>query len=337
MIAAVFSGNKNIDLCDYSLRTLEKNELLIKVACCGVCGTDRHIYEGKASSIIPVILGHEFSGIIVEKGDSDYKFNIGDKVAIDPNIYCGHCDYCRKGMVNFCENLKALGVSMNGGFAEYSIVPASQAYLLPPDFDLSIAAFSEPLSCCLRGIGHADIKPGNTAVVIGGGSIGLLMIQLVRNSGASKIILVEPDPYKQKFGIELGADYSFNPYDEKMFEGIKELTDSQVDVVIECVGSKDSVESAINMAGKGGKLVVFGLAPKDQNITLNLQHLFLNELKIFNSFLNPNTFKPAIDLLVNNKINVKQLLTKQIFLKDAANIFSDNNISGSIKVQIINN
>jgi 2-desacetyl-2-hydroxyethyl bacteriochlorophyllide A dehydrogenase len=337
MIAAVFNGKKNIDLCDYSLRTLEKNELLIKVACCGVCGTDRHIYEGKAPSSIPVILGHEYSGIIVEKGDLDSKFNIGDKVAIDPNIYCGHCDYCRKGMVNFCENLKALGVSMNGGFAEYSIVPASQAYFLSPDFDLSIAAFSEPLSCCLRGIEHADIKQGNIVVIIGGGSIGLLMVQLVRNAGASKIILVEPDSYKQKLGIELGADYSLSPYNEKIIEEIKELTDSQVDVVIECVGSKDSVERAIKMAGKGGRVIIFGLAPKDQNVTLNLQYLFQNELKIFNSFLNPFTIKPAIDLLVNKKISVKQLLTKQIYLKDMVNIFSGNNISGSIKVQIINN
>ena len=338
MLAAVFNGNKNIVLSDYPLRTLDKNELMIKVAYCGVCGTDRHIYDGKAPSSTPVILGHEYSGIIIEKGDSNSKFNIGDKVAIDPNIYCGHCDYCRRGMVSFCENLRALGVSMNGGFAEYSIVPASQAYLLPHDFDLSIAAFSEPLSCCLRGIEHADIKPGNTVIIIGGGSIGLLMVQLVRNSGASKIILIEPDSYKQKLGIELGADCSLSPNDEKIFEKIKELTSSQVDVVIECVGSKNSVDNAIKMAGKGGKVVFFGLAPKGQeDVTLNLQYLFQNELRIFNSFLNPFTLKPAVDLLVNKKIKVKKLLTKQIYLKDMANIFSDDNISGSIKVQIINN
>jgi L-iditol 2-dehydrogenase len=337
MLAAVFNGNKNIVLSDYPLRTLNRDELLIKVACCGVCGTDRHIYEGKAPSSIPVILGHEYSGIIVEKGELASKFSVGDKVAIDPNIYCGHCDYCRKGWVNFCENICALGVSMNGGFAEYSIVPASQAYILPPDFDLSIAAFSEPLSCCIRGIEHADIKSGNTVVIIGGGSIGLLMVQLIKNSGASKIILVEPDLYKQKLGIELGADCSINPYDEKMFEEIKELTNSQVDVVIECVGSNDSVDNAIKIVGKGGKVVIFGLAPKDQQVNLNLQYLFQKELKIFNSFLNPFTFKPGVDLLVNKKINVKKILTNQIYLKDITNIFSDKDISGSIKVQIINN
>lgn len=337
MLAAVFNGNKNIALSDYPLRKLNRNELLIKVSGCGLCATDKHIYHGKASSSIPVILGHEFSGTIIEKDNSLSIFNIGDKVAVDPNIFCGHCDYCKQGKVSFCENLKALGVTLNGGFAEYSIVPASQAYLLPINFDLSIASFAEPLSCCLRGIEHADIKSGNTVVVIGGGTIGLMMIQLVKNSGASKIILLEPDSFKQKLGIEVGADYVFNPFNEKIFEEIKDLTSSQVDVVIECVGSAQTVNDAITLAGRGGKVIIFGLAPNDLNITLNLQYLFKKELKIFNSFLNPFKFKPAVDLLVNKKINVQKLLTKQIYLKDITNIFSDSDISGNVKVQIINN
>lgn len=337
MLAALFNGNKNIVLSDYSLRTIEKNELLIKVACCGVCGTDKHIYEGKSFSSIPIILGHEFSGVIIEKGDPYAKFNIGDKVVIDPNIYCGHCDYCRKGMVNFCKNFAALGVSLNGGFAEYSIVPASQAYMLPADFDLSIAAFAEPLSCCLRGIDIANIKQGDNVVIIGGGTIGLLMVQLVRNSGASKIILIEPDSDKQKLGTELGADYSLSPFSEHIFEEIRNLTNAQVDVVIECVGSKDTVQNAIKIAGKSGRVVIFGLAPKDEFVTINLRHLFNNELKILSSFLNPYSFKPAVDLLINKKINVEKLVTKQIYLNDVAAIISNKNIPGSVKVQIINN
>ncbi|HMN48025.1 MAG TPA: zinc-dependent alcohol dehydrogenase family protein [Ignavibacteriaceae bacterium] len=337
MLAAIFNGNKNITLSDYPLRALEKNELLIKVTNCGICGTDRHIYDGTAHSSVPVILGHEYSGIVMEKGGSDTEFRIGDKVAIDPNIYCGHCKYCRKGMVNFCENLKALGVTINGGFAEYSIVPTSQAYLLPRDIDLSIAAFAEPLSCCLRGIQQADIKTGNNVVIIGGGSIGLMMVQLAKNAGASKLILIEPELNKQSLGIELGADYSLNPFDEKIFEAINNLTESHVDVVIECVGNIKSVDTAIKVSGKGGKVVVFGLTPKDQNITLNLQSLFQKELKIFNSYLNPFTFQSAIDLLINKKINVQKLITKKIHLKDIVSFFSDSIISSNIKVQLINN
>ena len=337
MLAAVFHGNKNINLDDYDLPKLRNNELLIQIGSCGICGTDRHIYEGEAPSSIPVVLGHEFSGTIIEKGDLNLKFNIGDKIVIDPNISCGQCDYCKRGMVNFCENLKALGVTLNGGFAEYCIVPSSQAYILPDDFDLSLAAFSEPLSCCLRGIKHADIKPGNAVVIIGGGSIGLLMIQLVKISGASQIILIEPDTYKQKMGIQFGADHSISPDSETIFEQIIDLTHSQVDIVIECVGSKNAVDNAFKVAGKGSKVVIFGLAPKNQTLTLNLQHLFQNEVQIFNSFLNPFTFKPAVDILINKKISVKELITKQLNLKDIPNFFTDNNISGNIKVQIINN
>jgi len=337
MLAAVFNGNKNINLCDYSLRALEKNELLIKVAYCGVCGTDRHIYEGNAPLGIPVVLGHEYSGTIADKGSMNTNFNIGDSVAIDPNIYCGYCKYCKVGKVNFCENLKALGVTLDGGFAEYSIVPASQAYTLPEDFDLSLAAFTEPLSCCLRGIEHADIKPGNTVIIVGGGSIGLIMVQLVRNAGASKIILIEPDAQKQELGIELGADYCFSPIEDRIYEKINELTDSQVDLVIECVGNKNAVDQAIKIAGKGSKVIIFGLAPNDHNVTLNLQALFQKELKIFNSLLNPFTTKPAIDLLIHNRINVQKLITKQIFLKDINNFFYNNDFAHNIKVQIINN
>lgn len=336
MLAAIFHGNKKIEVCDYTLPILGTNELLIKVDSCGICGTDRHIFSGSAASSIPIILGHEYSGTILDSANRSARFKIGDKVAIDPNIYCGYCSYCKKGNINFCENLNALGVTLNGGFAEYSIIPSSQAYILPDDFDLSIASFSEPLSCCLRGIEHADIKPGNTVVIIGGGSIGLMMVQLVKISGASRIVLIEPDHSKQLFGIELGADFVLDSNEEKLFDHISDLSNGHVDVVIECVGNKSTIENAIKIAGKGSKVIIFGLAPKDQNISLNLQYIFLKELKIINSYLNPFTFQSAVDLLVNKKIEVQKLISQQIHLKEIPDFFSSNTISSNIKVQLIN-
>jgi len=336
MLAAVFNGKKNIVLEDYSLKPLEVSELLIKVAFCGICGTDKHIYEGKAPSSIPVILGHEYTGIVVERGNSYSKFNIDDKVAIDPNIYCGSCEYCRKGKVNFCENHNALGVTLNGGFAEYSIVPDSQAYLIPKDFNLSLAAFAEPLSCCLRGMEKAGIKHGDSVIIVGGGAIGLMMVQLVKIAGTAKIILVEPELLKRNLGIELGADYAFSPANDNLSEVINDLTQSQTDVIIECVGKSETVELAVKLAGKGSKIVIFGLAPSDHNITLNLQYLFKNEITILNSYLNPFTFKPAVDLLIAGRINVQKLITNQVALKNVNNIFN-NSINSSIKQQIINN
>jgi threonine dehydrogenase-like Zn-dependent dehydrogenase len=336
MLAALFNGNRDITLSDYPIRPLEKKELLVKVACCGVCGTDRHIFEGKAPSKIPVILGHEYSGVITDMGSPASGFNIGDRVAVNPNIYCGYCDYCKKGKINFCENHQALGVTLNGGFAEYSIVPMTQAYLLPADFDLSLAAFAEPLSCCLRGIQHAAINPGDNVIIIGGGSIGLIMTQLAANAGAAITILIEPESLKRNFGRELGAGYAFDPGGNQLAEKIKDVTRSRVDVIIECVGKSAAVQMAVQLARKGTKVVIFGLAPSDHNVTFNLQYLFHNELSIVNSFLNPFTFTDAINLLVEDKVNVRKLISDRIALENVNSIFN-HSANSSIKQQIINN
>jgi len=337
VLAAIFNGPYNMSLADYPLARLEPEQLLVKVGACGVCGTDFHIYEGKSPSKPPVILGHEYVGEIIDLGRGVISFKMGDHIAINPNIHCGHCELCRVGKINLCKNLKALGVTLNGGFAEYSIVPLSQAYLIPKDFSLSLAAFAEPLSCCLRGMEQAKIKHGDSVVIIGGGTIGLMMVQLVKIAGAAKIILIEPEPFKQNLGISLGADYAFDSADNNITEEIKELTHSQTDVIIECVGKSETVELAVKLAGRGCNIVIFGLAPIDQNITINLQHLFMNEIKISHSYLNPFTFKPAVDLLIAGKINVQKLITNQIGLKNINNIFHNNIDTSSIKQQIINN
>lgn len=336
MLAAVYNGVNQFELAEYPLRKLNNGEVLIEINYCGVCGTDHHIISGKAHANIPVILGHEFSGVITDKGHNVNDFQIGDKVVVDPNIYCGKCRYCRKGKVQFCENHQALGVTVDGGFAEYVIVPTSQIYLLPNNFDLSIAAFAEPLSCCLRGIEQAEIKPGNTVTIIGGGSIGLLMVQLVKLSGAAKIILVEPIESRKQIGLKLGADIAFSPDDKNLVKSIFDYTDGGTDVAIECVGKSETVELSLKLIAKGGTIVVFGLAAKDEVIELNLQELFRNEIKIHNSFLNPFTFDAAVKLLVSGRINLNGIPTSKIQLKDIKDIFNRVDHTRIIKSQVTN-
>ncbi len=336
MLAAVYNGVNQFDLSEYPLRQLDSGEVLVGVSYCGVCGTDHHIIYGKAPANIPVILGHEFSGVVTDKADNVNDFQIGEKVAVDPNIYCGKCKYCRKSKVQFCENHQALGVTLNGGFAEYSIVPSSQIYSLPNDFDLSLAAFAEPLSCCLRGIEQAEIKPGDTVTIIGGGSIGLMMIQLVKLSGAAKIILVEPIESRKQIGLKLGADIAFSPNDKNLVKSIFDYTDGGTDVAIECVGKKETVELSLKLAAKGGRIVIFGLAAKNETIELNLQELFRNEIKIHNSFLNPFTFDAAVKLLVSGKINLTGIPTSKVQLKDIKDIFNRVDHTRIIKSQVTN-
>jgi len=336
MLAAVYNGVNQLDLLEHSIRQLKGGEVLIKVSYCGVCGTDHHIISGKAPAKIPVILGHEFSGVIVDKADNVNEIQIGDKVAVDPNIFCGKCKYCRKAMVHFCENHHALGVTLDGGFAEYAVVPSSQIYSLPNEFDLSLAAFAEPLSCCLRGIKQADIKPGDTVAIIGGGAIGLMMIQLVKLSGAAKVILVEPIESRKKIGLKLGADIAFSPDDKNLVKSILDYTDGGTDVAIECVGKKETVELSVNLVSKGGCIVIFGLASKNETIELNLHELFQKEIKIHNSFLNPFTFDAAVKLLVSGKINLNDIPTSKVQLKNIIDIFKNVDHTRIIKCQVTN-
>lgn len=336
MIAAVLKKARLLEIVEnYKLRKLKSGEILLKIECCGVCGTDKLIFENKAPAKVPVILGHEYSGIIADCARDVSGFNIGNKAVIDPNIYCGECRECKRGNVHFCKNHKALGVTLDGGFAEYSIVPASQVYKLPQETDLSIAAFAEPLSCCLRGINHANLKNGNSVVIVGGGSIGLIMMQLAKLSGASKVIVIEPEITKQKLALELGADYSISPFEEDIYTQVLDYTNGGADVVIECAGRKEAVELAITLTTKGGKVVIFGLSAKGEKVTLDLQYMFHKELQICNSFLNPFTFGNAVDLIVSGNINFSSLLSNQIELKNIHKAFGSDNNSFIIKQQVL--
>ena len=307
MKAAVFSEPKKLQVEDYSIRKLFDDELLIKVEVCGLCGTDFHIFHGEAPSKPPLIPGHEFAGIVVERGNDVYDFEIGDHVVIDPNIFCGKCYYCRTGQIQFCENLKALGVTQNGGFSEYSIVPSSQAYKIPNDFPFRSASFAEPLSCCVHGMDQAEIRHGESVAIVGGGTIGLLMLQLAKISGAAKILVIEPIEEKRITALKLGADYVFDPFSDKILEQTSSITSGGPDVVIECAGNSNAAELAIKLPKKGGRVVVFGLSPQQAKIDINLQKFFHREITIKGSLLNPFTFSRAIELLISKKVLIKPL------------------------------
>lgn len=307
MRAALFKGPYDIDIVDYSLPVLKPDEVLLKVEVCGICGTDFHIYNGESYSKPPLIPGHEFTGIIVDKGKNVTEFQLDDHVVIDPNIYCGYCNFCRNGQINFCSNLKALGVSLNGGFAEYSIVPVSQVYKIPLDFSFHAAAFAEPLSCCVRGIDRADIKAGESVVIIGSGTIGLLMLQLAKISGAARVLVIEPNEFKRTLAMQMGANYALDSGSDEIHHQIKDYTSGGPDIVIECAGNSNAVKMAMDISRRGGRVIIFGLAEKNDTINLNLQDFFLKELSIKGSLLNPFTFSRSVDLLVTNKVQVENL------------------------------
>ena len=315
MKAARFSRPPGLDVIETPIRALAADEVMVQIAACGVCGTDVHIVAGEAHARPPVILGHEFAGTIVEIGKAVQGLRVGDAVAVDPNIACGFCYYCRRGQVNFCENLRALGVDIDGGFAEYCNAPAKQCHLLPADFPLEHGAFAEPLSCCLRGIERAAILPGQSVAIVGAGTIGLLMLQLARLSGAGAVHVLDPLESKRAIARQLDAETAIDPHDSDAVREIAARTHGGCEVVIECVGKPEAAELALALTKRGSRVVLFGLAARDAFARLPLQAAFLKELTILGSILNPFTFHRAVELLTRQEIDLAPFALRRIALE----------------------
>ncbi len=331
-----FLGNKSFEVRPLTERALSEGEVLVKVAACGVCGTDVHIYHGdKGSAEVhpPVVLGHEFSGIVEAIGASVTTVKPGDRVTVDPNIYCGKCYFCRTGKKQSCTGLQAIGVTMNGGFAEYCYVPESQCFLLSPDVSLRAGAMTEPLACCLHGIDKAGIRAGDSVCVIGGGAIGLMMVQLARLSGASKIILSEPVEFRRRIGLELGADHAIDPFAGPVSEQIGSILHTPgADVVIECVGNTAATSQAFEAANDGATVLLFSVPKANTYHPLSLEQVFQKELKIIGSRINPDTHLRAASLINSGKIKFDRLITHSYPLEQLQDAIIKQTENDSIKV-----
>ena len=327
MKAAIFYGKEDIRVDEAQVREPRRDEVKIRIKACGVCGTDLHIYsgaEGAAQCTPPTILGHEFSGVIAAVGSDVKEFKVGDRVCVDPNDTCCSCHYCRIGQAHFCENMIGIGTTTDGGFAEYCTVNQKQVYKIGDELSFEEGAMAEPIACCLHGIDMTGIKPGDTIMVIGGGTIGQIMLQLARNSGASTIILVEPVKEKRALALKLGADIAIDPVHENVADVLSFNSIKNINVAIECVGLKNTMMDAIQYTGKGGTAMLFGLTDPSCTIPLALFDIFKREVTIKASFINPYTQQRAVDLLRTKKINVKELITDRVPLTEIAQVFMND-------------
>ena len=292
---------------------LGPHQILIKNKACGVCGTDVHIYKGEAGSAAvtpPVVLGHEYSGEVVAVGSEVLGVKPGDHVTVDPNMYCGKCLPCRMGKKQNCEHLFALGVNVNGGFAQYSVCPDTQCFVVKKEIDFDVAAMAEPLACAVHGIDQAAIRPGQNVLIIGGGTIGLIMAQLARLEGAAVVMVSEPIEMRRKIALEVGADAVINPMEEDLTQRIQEITGrTGADVVIECIGNSKTCEQAFDAAGFGATVLLFGVPLIDAKAGLPLFKVYQKELKIVGSMINPDTHQRAVNLINSGRLEIKKLLT----------------------------
>jgi L-iditol 2-dehydrogenase len=311
-------------------------QVLVRVGACGICGTDRHIVHGDYPSAIPVTLGHEFAGAVVATGPG-VSIPHGTSAAIDPNIACGTCRECRRGEVCLCPRRVALGVDLDGGLAEYVVAPATQVYPLPPGVPAAYGALCEPLACCLRGLDLAGIQPGMSVVVLGGGVIGQLMVQLAALGGATTVVLATRQARRRALAASLGATATLDPGAGDPIEAVSGAggaVPGGADVVLECAGAVETFEQAIQMARRGGTVLVFGVAPQAAMARVSPFDIFARELRILGSYLNPMTHGRAVELVGSGRLQLEPLISRQAALEEAPGILAAPPEQGEVKVLI---
>ena len=315
MKAAVLYKKHDIKIEEIPVPIPGKDQVLVKVAFCGICGTDVHLFEGDEGSVklVPgTVPGHELSGVIEETGE---------KVVVDPNFFCGKCAMCLEGKYHYCENIYNTGVTVNGGFAQYVLAHKTQVHAVPGHVSLEDASFAEPVSCCLHGARLTGISRGDRVLVTGAGTIGLIMLQICRDMGASYIAVSEPVESKRKRALKLGADAAF----DSMAISDEKLHKCNFTKVIECSGNHKAVETALAACGNCGTVMLFGLTKPDFETKLRPFELFKRELTIKASYINPGTMPDAIQMIAEGRVKVTELISEIIGLSELSECLRNHN------------
>lgn len=329
MRCAVFYGKGDLRVEDRPVPEIKNDEALIKVAFCGVCGTDIHIVEERIPWTSPLILGHEYSGEIVEAGKGAEEFESGQRVTVSPGIACGNCFFCQRGLEHLCTN-RGL---MDGGFAEFVSAPSRLIYPLPPSVSYEVGTLSEPLACCLHAVDLASTILGKKVLITGGGAIGLMLLECVKYAGSSLTVLSEPHKLRRSLAKKLGADVVVDPLNENLVEIVEDMTQGiGADVCIEATGLPQPIEDCISLARRGGTVVLMGVASQSTQASISPYQFFEKELTLRASFMRGFAFPRAVDLLT--KLNLKPLITDSYPLEDIHKALEFHQSKKGVKVLI---
>lgn len=326
MKALLLSEYGRLDLVEVPMPRPGPDEVLVRVEACGICGSDVHGFDGSTGRRIPpLIMGHEAAGTITAIGEAVKNYSEGARVTFDSTIYCGQCKYCKSGQMNLCENRTILGVSTPdfrraGAFADYVVVPQHILYNLPAAVEFKEAAMVEPLAVAVHAVAVTELPKGATALVVGAGMIGLLVLQVLRDAGCSSVIVTDIDDTRLKLAQELGATVTLNA---KTFdvaaEVMKHTNGAGVDVALEAVGSTPTIKTAIDCVRKGGTVTLIGNVSPTAEIPL--QAVVGRQLRLQGSAASAGEYPKCIDLLARGVVKVKPLITAVAPLEDGANWF----------------
>lgn len=315
MRAAVFKRTGVLEIEKVAVPQIEApDEIIVEVELCSICGTDVHIMEiPPGYEALPnTILGHELVGKVVSIGDAVTTIKPGDRVVTNPNDYCGACEYCKQNLPNFCINIKPMGIETNGGFAEYVKLTEKVAYKISDDLPAKYAAFAEPLACLMNGRQKLPVKPGDSVLICGAGAIGLLFVQIFKNSGAYPIIVSEPVESRRKTALEVGADFVVDPTVGDVTGSIFAHTSIGADYAIDVVGSQ--LQTCLNGTRKGGTILLFGLNSKSQALLMQSE-ITMSEKKVLGTWIANASFIPAVRILESGMLNLDPLITHTLPLE----------------------
>ncbi|MGP4019272.1 zinc-dependent alcohol dehydrogenase family protein [Saccharopolyspora sp. 5N708] len=302
-------------------------QLVIKVGACGICGTDLHIADGHfPPTPYPIVPGHEFAGEVVEIGaDVPGGWKIGDRVAVDPSLYCGYCTPCRSGHGNLCANWNATGDTVNGAFAEYVAVPAATCHRMPDSMTWQQGALVEPVSCAVHGVRQIGVEAGERFLVVGAGTMGLLMQQLLQRAGA-RVTVVDRNEARLGRATDLGA--------VAVGSDVAAL-DERFDAAVDCTGAASAIEAAFDSLRRGGRLLVFGVAPAEARVALSPFRIYNDEITIVGSMAVLHSFGAALDLVAAGAIDTAALLTDTLPLEEFPAALELMRSGSGLKVQVL--
>lgn len=326
MQALLLTEYKHLEVTSTPRPEPAAGEVLIAVGACGICGSDVHGYDGASGRRIPpIIMGHEAAGTIVETGTGVTGFKPGDRVTFDSTVYCGRCDFCKRGEVNLCDDRQVVGVSCGeyrraGAFAELVVVPERILHRLPDALGFAQAAMLEAVSVALHGVRLAEVKAGESALVIGAGMIGLLLLQAARVAGCSPVYVADVDASRLALARELGATETFAGSGSDLIEQMMERTGQRgLDHVFEAVGRDETVNAAIECVRKGGTVTLVGNIARE--VALPLQKVVTRQIRLQGSCASAGEYPQAMELVCSGQIRVDRLITAVAPLSEGASWF----------------
>jgi 2-desacetyl-2-hydroxyethyl bacteriochlorophyllide A dehydrogenase len=327
MKAAVITSPGNVEVTSVDDPAPAAGQVVVEVAACGLCGTDLHILQGEFAPSLPLIPGHEFAGVVAATGSGVTGLSQGERVAVDPSLYCHQCHYCRIGRENLCLHWGGIGVTVSGGAAEYVAVPAANCVRLPEHIATEDAALIEPLSCAVRGYDVLTSQLGAHVLIYGAGTMGLMMLELAKRTGAASVDVVELSAERLKMARELGCTNAVTSADELDQPFGWEL-------VVDATGNARAIQDGLGRVGPGGTFLQFGVADYATRVTIDPYRIYNKEITITGSMAVLHSYERAAELLAAGVLNPAMFITDRLPLADYAQAIGRFRSGAGLKTQV---